>query len=319
VNVRLALARLVGVPAGVAIERVMRLTARRIGFALLYHHVDVQPGDPRREIVPALGLRLFAAQLHHLRSHYRVVPASQLHAAVLERRRGERFPVALTFDDDHEGHAHLTLAALREAGATATFFITGSSLDGPASFWWEDLQALYGRPAWKATDVLADGGDDIHELSERVQLLPPQQRAAVVERLRSLAGPPAAHRGMRRADVSALVESGCELGFHTLLHEPLTTLDDSGLAAALRDGRAELEELAGASLATIAYPHGKVDARVASAARAAGFTYGFTVETVAVGPESDPLLLGRLHPSFSSVGHFALQLARRLLPSRRIL
>jgi len=45
----------------------------------------------------------------------------------------------------------------------------------------------------------------------------------------------------------------------------------------------------------------------------AGFTTGFTTVPEAVRPETDPLLQGRLLPSFHSAGHFALQLARRLL------
>jgi HD-GYP domain-containing protein (c-di-GMP phosphodiesterase class II) len=74
-----------------------------------------------------------------------------------------------------------------------------------------------------------------------------------------------------------------------------------------------LEALAGRPLETIAYPHGRTDERVTAAARAAGFTTGFTTVPEAVRPETDPLLQGRLLPSFHSAGHFALQLARRLL------
>jgi peptidoglycan/xylan/chitin deacetylase (PgdA/CDA1 family) len=310
------LIRSIGVPIAVAVERIARLSRRRIGLALLYHRVEPRQGDPQHELVPPMGLDLFRAQLGHLRAHYRVVPASQLQQAVRERRRGERFPVAITFDDDHESLAHGPLPALQEAGLTGTFFLTGSSLEGPASFWWEDLQTVADAPTWSAADVLEDqpDGADVHAVSERIQTMTPPERANAVTRLRELAGPPRPEQGFRRAAVMALTAAGCEIGFHTYEHEPLTTLDAEALAAAMQRGRRELEEAAGHALTTIAYPHGKVDARVAGEARRAGFGHGFTTVPEGVRPDSDPLLLGRLLPSFSSTGDFALQLARRLVP-----
>jgi peptidoglycan/xylan/chitin deacetylase (PgdA/CDA1 family) len=135
----------------------------------------------------------------------------------------------------------------------------------------------------------------------------------VAKRLRSLAGPDPPDARMPPEDVRALVAAGCELGFHTRDHEPLPTLDDDALSQALTDGRTALEALAGRPLETVAYPHGRTDERVTAAARAAGFAAGFTIVPEAVRPETDPLLQGRLLPSFDSAGHFALQLARRLL------
>jgi hypothetical protein len=55
---------------------------------------------------------------------------------------------------------------------------------------------------------------------------------------------------------------------------------------------------------------------VAAAAREAGFRSGFTSRPEAVTSDSDPLLLGRVEPSFRSKGHLALQLAGCLLRSR---
>ena len=90
------------------------------------------------------------------------------------------------------------------------------------------------------------------------------------------------------------------------------TFDDDALAAALTDGREALEGAAGERIDTVAYPHGRADARVAAAARAAGFRFGFTGRPDAVDAQSDPLLLGRLQPTYRSAGAFALQLVRAL-------
>jgi hypothetical protein len=60
----------------------------------------------------------------------------------------------------------------------------------------------------------------------------------------------------------------------------------------------------------ISYPHGKANRRVAKAARAAGYSRGFTGSAEAVGAQTDPLLLGRHDPGVGTVGDLALALAR---------
>jgi peptidoglycan/xylan/chitin deacetylase (PgdA/CDA1 family) len=139
-------------------------------------------------------------------------------------------------------------------------------------------------------------------------VLPPGRRRPIAETLARLAGPDTADAAMTAAEMAELERAGHELGWHTVHHEPLPTLDDDELAAALEDGR---RRLPGAR--TFAYPYGKVDARVVEATRAAGFETAFTTHAAGVTPDDDPLLLGRLLPSWDSPGHFALQLARRLV------
>src|SRR5205807_10488023 len=81
-----------------------RWSPLRRGVVIVYHGVGDPQGDWTRELLPTLGTRLFDSQLRHLRRRYHVVPASQILAAAAGRRRGKRFPVALTFDDDLLSH-----------------------------------------------------------------------------------------------------------------------------------------------------------------------------------------------------------------------
>jgi hypothetical protein len=69
----------------------------------------------------------------------------------------------------------------------------------------------------------------------------------------------------------------------------------------------------GAPVDVIGYPHGRADERVAAAARAAGFRFGYSTRRVPVTPASDPWLLGRFGPSLRSVGALALELAFTLV------
>jgi peptidoglycan/xylan/chitin deacetylase (PgdA/CDA1 family) len=301
----------------------LRLSGRRAGVALVYHGLAERTGDLELELVAPHSVGLVEAQLRYLARTFRVVGAEELPTAVAGRRRGERFPAAVTFDDDLASHVNLALPLLRRTGLRATFFLTGATLLGPISFWWERLQREAGAGPRRLAELFALVGAEppdtfdsaaLHALGRLVERLDPAARAAFEAEL----GPAgdAADPGIRAADIRALVAAGMGIGFHTRGHHVLPSLDDGALAAAMAEGRHELKEAAGHRLAAIAYPHGAGDERVASAARAAGFTVGYTGTPRAVRAADDNLLLGRLDPSHRSVGHFALQLLEALLRRR---
>src|SRR5262245_4689893 len=242
-----SLMRTLGVPVAAVVERLARLSGRRVGLALMYHGIG-EPGDPERELVPAFDAGLFADQLRHLGGRYRLVRASELQEAVRARKRGERFSVALTFDDDDRSHVTVALPLLSAAGAPATFFLTGASLDGPHRFWFERLgPALEARPDEVRALLPAplDTAPSIHEVSEGVQRLPEADRDAFSAGVEHLAGPDPGDQGLRAEHVRALADAGCEIGFHTLRHHGLPSLEDDSLARELRDGRDRLAEAAG--------------------------------------------------------------------------
>ena len=302
----------VGRPAAAALEHALRNSSRRGGIALLYHSVDPVRGNATRELVPAHDTRLFEAQVRYVRDRYRIVRAEQLVDAAAAREPGERFPVAITFDDDLGCHTSIVAPALLERQATATFFLTGASLEEPFTFWWQHLQRAFDEGAELE---LEDGHDNarrnssIHELGRAILRMSPAARDSLSTRLAESVDADPQPDGLTAVGVRTLVDAGMSVGFHTRRHDPMPSLDDAALENALRRGRPELEAVVGSRLATIAYPHGHVDARVAEAARDAGFVYGFTTRSEPVTPTSDPLLLGRVIPSLRSVGHFALQLA----------
>jgi peptidoglycan/xylan/chitin deacetylase (PgdA/CDA1 family) len=307
-------ARVLGVHVGVASMLMLRLSARKAGVALMYHSVDQRRGDLRRELVPPHEAGLFESQLRFLARHYAVVPADRLQDAARSRRRGQRFPVAITFDDDLACHEAISLPILRKVGVTATFFLSGASLDGPFSFHYERLQRAYeaGTPDLPAVVAGVPGTvepSSLHGLAAVMIEMSPDELDRAAERLLGAAGPDPESSGIRRAAVRALSDGGMTVGFHTYRHDALTGLTDAQLADAMELGRAELAEAAGAPVDVIGYPGGRADERVADAARAAGFRFGYSTRRVPVTPDSNPLLLGRIGPSLRTVGALALELA----------
>ncbi len=300
-----------------------RWSGRRAGAVLVYHRLAEEAGSRSRDVSPATSVAAFERSLAHLRRCYRLVPAREIRAAAARRRRGDRFPVAITFDDDLASHRRHALPALSRAGAPATFFLCGETLEGPAPAWWDDLDAALAARALTPEDLApldeelaraAIAGQDraAPRLAGALEQLRAGERDALAARLRAAAGGRGAEEGLRADDVRALADSGCEIGFHTRRHYLLSTLPDDELAAALHDGRDRLADAVGRPLDLLAYPHGKAGAREAAAARAAGFAAAFTGSARAVTPESDPMLTSRLEAP-QEPGDLALQLARVLL------
>ena len=300
----------------------LRWSRRRVGLVLLYHRVGDPPGDRTKELVPSLGSRTFEAQLRHLKRRYRVVPTSQVYAATAERRRGQAIPAAITFDDDLRSHLQVAAPVLRRLRLPATFFLCGASLDAPYRFWWQDLQLAFDRHLELGAleqlfpgEVLATRSGaprTIHRVAKLVEELEPERRELVATSLRiSVRDESVADSPLRAADVKALA-ADFEIGFHTLRHDMLTTLDDVELERALEEGRDRLEALVGKKLTLISYPHGKADRRVADAALGAGYSFAFTGMQMPVRAGGDRFLLGRHEPRDASSGAFALWIARLL-------
>ena len=293
---------------------VARCSARRAGAAVVYHGIADNPTVRPRSIVPAHDTQVFDAQARHLAACYQVVPASELPGAVRARRRGQRFPVSITFDDDLRSHRHVAMPVLRRHGLTATFFVSGASLSAPHAFWWERLQYAVDAQIPLANLVPERvAADSIGDLATAIRDLPADERHEVATRLGSRLGPDPDSAGLREQDVRALAEAGCEIGAHTLRHDYLPRLDDAALGRAMAEGRGRLATASSRPVRTIAYPHGAADARVAAAARHAGYDAGFTTRPAAVLAGDDPLLLGRLEPSFRSASRFALRLVLTLI------
>jgi peptidoglycan/xylan/chitin deacetylase (PgdA/CDA1 family) len=308
------------IPFSGLLDVLSRWSARRVGLALVYHRV----GDPQEEsaghLLPALGTALFEAQLRHLTRRYRVVPPSRLLEAIEARRRGEPLPVSVTFDDDLASHVRTAMPILRRVGVPAAFFLSGASLSAPFAFWWERLQLAFDSGVleeeavspWIGSSAKRSGGTDIHTVAQAIEAMPPDRREVVARELLDRLGSDPPDAGLRVADVRALAREGFEIGFHTMRHDALPSLDDEALKRAMGDGRPELAEHVGRELSMIAYPHGLADARVAAAAREVGYRFGFTTEPETVGDDTDALLIGRLYPAYESAGHFAMQVSRTL-------
>ena len=95
-------------------------------------------------------------------------------------------------------------------------------------------------------------------------------------------------------EVLAMQGHGCSFQSHTRTHESLPGLDDDALGQQLQGSRRDLSRLLGRHVEHLAYPYGRVDARVESAARAAGYRAAFSVESGFNRRDVNPFRIRRL-------------------------
>lgn len=286
-----------------SLDQLVRWSQIRVGLALVHHGVADEGGPAMRALLPPESADTFRAQMTAVASRYRVVPAGELPEAIRTRRRGERIPLAVTFDDDLRSHVDDVAPVLQALGIPATFYLTGAALERPVRFWWESFDAALaqGRPVAEVVarygiEPLAVDGGSLYGVGISIETMAEDRRRALAAELEALAGPVPDDTGLRPDDVRRLAEQGFEIGFHTREHPSLVNLDDDALDRALRTGCEDVAAAAGRPLTSIAYPHGAWDARVARAARAAGWSTGYTVDAVAVKADDDDLALPRIDP-----------------------
>jgi peptidoglycan/xylan/chitin deacetylase (PgdA/CDA1 family) len=90
-------------------------------------------------------------------------------------------------------------------------------------------------------------------------------------------------RHLAAAALRELAEAGWEVGLHGATHRDLVRCPDGELADELTGGRRRLEDRLGRAVRLLSYPYGRVDERVAAAARAAGFAAAFVVSAAPAG------------------------------------
>lgn len=102
------------------------------------------------------------------------------------------------------------------------------------------------------------------------------------------------HPLLGRTEIAAMQQGGASFQSHTRCHPDLTRLDDAALEEELAGSKRDLEALLGAPVECLAYPYGRLDERVVTAAREAGYRAAFSVQPGFNRPGTDPFRIRRL-------------------------
>ncbi|MBN1526117.1 MAG: polysaccharide deacetylase family protein [Candidatus Omnitrophica bacterium] len=94
-------------------------------------------------------------------------------------------------------------------------------------------------------------------------------------------------------DVARLGRMGFEIGSHMIDHIALSDLDDEAALAQLKGSKDEILSKTGIDPKTISYPYGKLNGRIVSLVKKAGYTGGCSTIKGLNGVSVDPYLLRR--------------------------
>jgi len=108
---------------------------------------------------------------------------------------------------------------------------------------------------------------------------------------------------MSDAELCALDAGTVEIGAHGVLHRRWVSLSDEELAGELNHARIYLERTIDRPVTVVSVPHGKWDARVQSAARAAGYYTMFTSDRGLIRRGADVMAL----PRCNIAGHWSMR------------
>jgi peptidoglycan/xylan/chitin deacetylase (PgdA/CDA1 family) len=256
-------------------------------------------------VVPTVPVDLFRRQLEAVLDVGDVVELEVLLSAPKRRRRPR---LALTFDDDYLTHRDVALPILRDLRVPATFFLCGRSLHGLGPAWFDVLDRLVRRDGLERTRrSVGSDAETVEALALECERNEPL-RGAVIER----GGALASDGQLDSADIAALTDANMSIGFHTLGHVVLPTLDEASLRREVVAGRDALEAAASQRISTFAYPHGKANAGAAAAVRDAGYRAAVTGHPHPITWRSDPLLLGRWEPGPLNVDELVWGIAAKL-------
>lgn len=96
------------------------------------------------------------------------------------------------------------------------------------------------------------------------------------------------------ADLRELADLGIEIGAHTVTHPHLDLVSPQRVDVELRDSRDRLEQVLGAPVAGVAYPHGSYTRHVVAAAGRAGYQWAAGVKNASSHAADDPWAIARI-------------------------
>lgn len=218
---------------------------------------------------------------------------------------GARPFLAVTFDDGYRDNLEQAVPVLRAHGVPYVIYVPTAFVEGKATIWWEDLEAVIGKreqivmhlPKGRiAFDISSHAlkRKAYYEIMEFLMTsVPEQQQREIVRELAWQAGiDTAAHCRAEIMNWSELSELGsdplCTIGGHTVNHYAVSRLTEQEVLAEMKEGARIIEMETGKWPRHFAYPYGHAHAagpRDFALAGQAGFETAVTTRHGVLYPE----------------------------------
>jgi len=275
-------------------SRILRTVVRSRGLRVLnFHRVlpDDLPADDYRRRMGDPTVSEFRRLLERITSGYRVVSLRD-YVRRLHGERSRRLLVALTFDDGYMDNLTNALPVLTEFRVPATVFVSSDAMDG-RKLWFQRIHLLVN--AVDVPEIVTPWDGKKHRTDDRAQAMdsiadslkqyPISRVHECLDALEQRYGRAVTGLGedteemMAWGHLGALRANGLvEIGSHTVSHPNLRLLDDESLDRELGESLEAIRARTQEREVMLAYPNARYDARVAAAARRAGYAAGFTMD-----------------------------------------
>ncbi len=289
---------------------------------LIYHRVlrDFDSMHPKE-----LDVHGFRWQMELLAEYFNVLPLGEACRRLASGGLPER-AACITFDDGYADNVEVALPVLMHCGLPATFFIATGFSNGKR-MWNDTIIEVVRRCRSPVLDLSAFGlgildtktdrqrHDAAMSLIYRLRYMDFDERQEKVMGLEALVDEELPLNLMMTSDqVRGLVDAGMEIGGHTVNHPILMRLDDARAFKEIRDGKQDLEKIAGCHVTLFAYPNGKpnqdYDHRHVTMVKEAGFSAAVCTQWGASRSDSDMYQLPRFTPWHATPPAFHLALVR---------
>jgi peptidoglycan/xylan/chitin deacetylase (PgdA/CDA1 family) len=279
-----------------------------IGAILMLHHVRAprESGfDPNSflSVAPAFLDELIPALK---RSGYEFISMDEVARRLREGvQAGARPFLAVTFDDGYRDNLVQAAPVLRAHRVPFIIYVPSAFVEGKATIWWEDLEAVIGKreqivmhlPKGRIAFDLSSSARKRRAYVEIIEFLmtsvPEQQQREIVRELAWQAGiDTAAHCRAEIMNWSELSELSrdplCTIGGHTVNHYAVSRLTEQEVLAEMKEGARIIEMETGKWPRHFAYPYGHAHAagpRDFALAGQAGFETAVTTRHGVLYPE----------------------------------
>lgn len=256
----------------------------------------------------------FNEQLAYLKTHYQVVPLSEIVERLYANGTLPAGMAAITIDDGYSDSYEIAYPLLKRYGAPATIFLVTDFVERYAWMWTDKVRYLTGQARAQEVALTIDGERTRFELddhasrvgaAERIngalKRLEDEMKEETIKQLAAMleviipATPPDHYSAVSWEEVHEMSLNGIEFGSHTLTHPILTNVSEEQLRRELSESRTHIESVLRRRIDQFCYPNGNYDERVADEVVRAGYGCAVTTEVGLVEAGDERFTLRRIH------------------------
>ena len=308
-------------PSGPGIFRLQSRTSP-VCTIFVYHRVN----DDRDPFFYAMPVSRFRAEMEYLVKNFHVVSLDQVAGGQLPSN-GNKYSVAVTFDDGYRDNFLHAFPILQKLGIPATIFLTTGYIDSGELPWYDQVRLAFKLTKQPRIGLGEIGGPDSRLETDHQRL---QALAYTLNWLRGLDETSRAKllvevfRALRVSaplklpntllgwdEIRHMSRQGITFGAHTVTHPVLATLPVSRLQEEIVGSKKTVERRLQRSIEHFAYPFGKKEDFSSDAkqvVRTAGFLTAVTTISGVNDPEQDRYELKRFCLREPDMGMFGLKL-----------